>query len=96
MLLNGQTAYSCSTLTHRVRNTDVLTIEGVKGADGGLHPVQQAFIDELGTVWFLYARPSYGCSFTIRNPNPSVDEARILCPATFVGVGPTIIICAAS
>ena len=79
LLLNGQTAYSCSTLTHRVRNTDVLTIEGVKGADGGLHPVQQAFIDELGPQcgFCTPGQVMAAVSLLEKNPNPSVDEARI-------------------
>jgi aerobic-type carbon monoxide dehydrogenase small subunit (CoxS/CutS family) len=38
---------SCSTLTHTVRARKVLTIEGLQGANGELHPVQQAFVDEL-------------------------------------------------
>ncbi len=38
---------SCSTLTHSVRGRKVVTIEGVASPAGELHPVQQAFIDEL-------------------------------------------------
>lgn len=40
--------YSCSTLTHTVRNAKIVTIEGLEGPNGELHPVQQAMIDELG------------------------------------------------
>jgi aerobic-type carbon monoxide dehydrogenase small subunit (CoxS/CutS family) len=40
--------YSCSVLTHTVRNKKVLTIEGLASADGKLHPVQQGVIDEQG------------------------------------------------
>ncbi len=39
---------SCSTLTHTVRTRAIRTIEGLASASGDLHPVQQAFIDELG------------------------------------------------
>jgi aerobic-type carbon monoxide dehydrogenase small subunit (CoxS/CutS family) len=38
---------SCSVLTHSVRGRNVITVEGVGGRNGELHPVQQAFIDEL-------------------------------------------------
>jgi aerobic-type carbon monoxide dehydrogenase small subunit (CoxS/CutS family) len=47
VLIDGITNYSCSTLTHSVRARNVLTVEGLQSADGTLHPVQQAFIDEL-------------------------------------------------
>ena len=47
LLINGVPNYSCSTLTHSVRGRDVITVEGLQAADGTLHPVQQAFIDEL-------------------------------------------------
>ena len=48
VLADGIPVYSCSTLTHQVRGGKILTVEGVAAADGTLHPVQQAFIDELG------------------------------------------------
>ena len=63
--------YSCSVLTHTLRGRNVTTIEGLASADGKLHPVQQAVIDEQGfqcafcmsgflmaTVGFLKTNPS--------------------------------------
>src|SRR5215213_7911256 len=47
VLLDGTTYYSCSTLTHAVRGRKVVTVEGLRGPAGELHPVQQAFVDEL-------------------------------------------------
>src|SRR5262245_63182440 len=47
VMLDDVTYYSCSVLTHSVRDRKVVTIEGVGGPNGELHPVQQAFIDEL-------------------------------------------------
>jgi aerobic-type carbon monoxide dehydrogenase small subunit (CoxS/CutS family) len=47
VIIDGVTHYSCSTLTHSVRARAVTTVEGLQKADGTLHPVQQAFIDEL-------------------------------------------------
>ncbi len=71
VLIDGVPHYSCSVLTHTVRNRDVTTIEGLKAADGTLHPVQQGIIDEQGfqcafcmsgfimaTVGFLKTNPS--------------------------------------
>lgn len=48
VLVGGVATYSCSTLTHTVRNRPITTIEGLESPDGELHPVQQAMIDELG------------------------------------------------
>jgi len=48
VLIDDVNHYSCSTLTHAVRNAKITTIEGLEGPDGKLHPVQQAMIDELG------------------------------------------------
>jgi xanthine dehydrogenase YagT iron-sulfur-binding subunit len=42
--LGGKRVLSCLTLAIRVREP-VTTIEGLAGADGALHPMQQAFVD---------------------------------------------------
>src|SRR5687768_10317038 len=47
VMIDGTTYYSCSTLTHAVRGRKVVTVEGLRGPSGELHPVQQAFVDEL-------------------------------------------------
>jgi xanthine dehydrogenase YagT iron-sulfur-binding subunit len=43
--LDGRRVLSCLTLAAQVGTRKVTTIEGLAGADGGLHPMQQAFID---------------------------------------------------
>jgi xanthine dehydrogenase YagT iron-sulfur-binding subunit len=43
--LDGERVLSCLTLAIAVQNRPVRTIEGLATADGGLHPMQQAFID---------------------------------------------------
>src|SRR3954464_4833506 len=76
VLIDDVPHYSCSILTHTVRDRKIQTIEGLESADGTLHPVQQAVVDEQGfqcsfcmsgfvmaTVGFLKA-----------NPNPTRDE----------------------
>lgn len=47
VLLGGKPVLSCLTLAVAVREP-VITIEGLAKADGGLHPVQQAFIEHDG------------------------------------------------
>jgi len=71
VLIGDVPHYSCSVLTHTVRDQKVLTIEGLAAQDGSLHPVQQGIIDEQGfqcafcmsgfimaTVGFLTTNPS--------------------------------------
>lgn len=48
VLIDNVPHYSCSVLTHTVRNKKVVSIEGLANADGTLHPVQQGVIDEQG------------------------------------------------
>lgn len=46
VLVNGTPVDSCIYLTLWAAGQSVLTVEGLRGADGALSPVQQAFIDE--------------------------------------------------
>jgi aerobic-type carbon monoxide dehydrogenase small subunit (CoxS/CutS family) len=80
VLLDDQQHYSCSTLTMMVRSRAITTIEGVADrATGALHPVQQAFIDELGPqCGFCTPGQVMSAVGLLRaNPNPTVDEARL-------------------
>lgn len=45
VLIGGRRALSCLTLAASVRE-EVLSIEGLAAADGTLHPMQQAFIEQ--------------------------------------------------
>ena len=79
VLLDDVTHYSCSTLTARVRARAVTTVEGLEGEDGTLHPVQQAFIDELGPqCGFCTPGQVMAAVALLRaNPAPTREEARI-------------------
>jgi xanthine dehydrogenase YagT iron-sulfur-binding subunit len=43
--INGRRVVSCLTMAVQASGREVTTIEGLAPADGGLHPMQQAFID---------------------------------------------------
>jgi xanthine dehydrogenase YagT iron-sulfur-binding subunit len=45
VLLDGRRVLSCLTLAVAAEGARITTIEGLAGADGALHPMQQAFID---------------------------------------------------
>ena len=78
VIVDGRDIYSCSTLTHRVRGKDITTIEGVAGPGGKLHPVQQAFIDELGPQcgFCTPGQVMSAVALLQKNPRPTVDQAR--------------------
>jgi aerobic-type carbon monoxide dehydrogenase small subunit (CoxS/CutS family) len=78
VLIDDVNHYSCSTLTHRVRDREITTVEGLEGPDGSLHPVQQAFIDELGPqCGFCTPGQVMSAVALLRaNPSPTRQEAR--------------------
>jgi len=78
VVIDGRTVYSCSTLTHMVGDRNVRTIEGLEGPNGELHPIQQAFIDELGPQCGFCTPGQIMSTVALleANPNPTRDEAR--------------------
>jgi aerobic-type carbon monoxide dehydrogenase small subunit (CoxS/CutS family) len=78
VMIEGTTYYSCSTLTHSVRSRKVTTIEGLRGPNGELHPVQQAFVDELGPQCGFCTPGQVVAAVALlqKNPKPTREEAR--------------------
>jgi aerobic-type carbon monoxide dehydrogenase small subunit (CoxS/CutS family) len=72
-------SYSCTMLTHSVRGKAITTVEGLEGADGSLHPVQQAMIDELGPQCGFCTPGQIMSAVALlkANPSPSRDEVRM-------------------
>ena len=79
VLIDRVNYYACSTLTHRVRIREVTTVEGLEGPEGQLHPVQQAFIDELGPQcgFCTPGQVMSAVALLERNSNPTREEARV-------------------
>ena len=76
VLIGGVPHYSCSVLTHTVRDKKVLTIEGLASSDGTLHPIQQGVIDEQG-FQCAFCMPGFimaAVAFLMTNPNPTRSE----------------------
>ena len=46
VLLQGQAVMSCLLPVSAVTDQEIVTLDGLNSADGALHPVQQAFLDE--------------------------------------------------
>ena len=77
VLIDGVSHYSCSVLTHAVKDRAVTTIEGLESPDGTLHPVQQAVVDE-GGFQCAFCAPGFIMSMVAlveHNPEPTRDEA---------------------
>ncbi len=78
VLLDDVPHYACSMLTHNARGKAVLTVEGLQHADGTLHPVQQAFVDELAPqCGFCTPGQIMATVGLLRvNPKPTREQAR--------------------
>ncbi len=77
VLVDGETHYACSMLTHQVRGAEIVTIEGLEGPNGELHPVQQAVYDETG-FQCAFCAPGFILAMVAmlnENPNPTRAEA---------------------
>ena len=78
VLLNGQPVTSCMVLAHSAHDTEITTIEGLASA-GGLHPVQQAFVD-FGAPQCGFCIPGLIMAATgllKENTSPSEEEVRL-------------------
>ena len=76
VLIDDVPHYSCSVLTHTVRARHIVTIEGLAGATGQLHPVQQGVVDEQG-FQCAFCMPGFvmaAVGFFKTNPNPTRAE----------------------
>ncbi len=78
VLVDGKVVKSCIYLAMKARGKEILTIEGLRGEDGGLHPLQQAFIEHFA-IQCGYCTP--GMILTAKalldeNPDPTEQEVR--------------------
>ena len=76
VLIDDVPHYSCSILTHTVRSRKIQTVEGLESADGTLHPVQQAIIDEQGfqCAFCMSGFIMSAVGFLKTNPKPTREE----------------------
>lgn len=77
VLLNGKPVTSCLVLALSAHDADVITIEGLAGRDG-LHPVQQAFVDQ-GGLQCGFCTPGLimaAVGLLQENPEPTIEEVK--------------------
>ena len=77
VLVDGRRVLSCLTLAVSCDGTEVTTVEGLAGADGALHPLQQAFIDH-DAFQCGYCTPGQLCSAVGLMNEGRVDSAAVV------------------
>jgi len=78
VLVDGKTVKSCLFLAPKANGKDIITIEGLRGENGQLHPLQHAFIEHFA-IQCGYCTPGMiiaAKALLDENPNPTEDEVR--------------------
>jgi carbon-monoxide dehydrogenase small subunit len=78
VLLDGLPVNSCLVPAAQAEGREVLTIEGIQGEAGALHPVQEAFI-EAGAIQCGFCTPAMvlnAYALLQRNPHPTEEEIK--------------------
>ncbi|WP_081418917.1 (2Fe-2S)-binding protein [Paenibacillus sp. Leaf72] len=76
VLVDGKPINACLTMAYQCAGKQITTIEGIGAADGGIDPVQRAFLEE-GGFQCGYCTPGMIISVKAlldRNADPSEDE----------------------
>jgi aerobic carbon-monoxide dehydrogenase small subunit len=76
--LDGTAVCSCLVAAGQAQGRSVVTVEGLSGDDGGLHPVQEAFV-AAGAVQCGFCTPGLIVAvhdLLARNPAPADPEIR--------------------
>ncbi|MEI8392851.1 MAG: (2Fe-2S)-binding protein [Actinomycetes bacterium] len=77
--IDGEAVKSCTVLAVQADGAHITTIEGMAAADGTLHPMQQAFMENHG-LQCGYCTPGMvmaATSLLKEIPNPTEEEVRI-------------------
>ena len=79
VLVDGKVVKSCLLLAPKANRKEIVTIEGLAGKDGGLHPLQEAFIEHFA-VQCGYCTPGMimaAKALLDENPNSTEEEVRV-------------------
>jgi carbon-monoxide dehydrogenase small subunit len=78
VLVDGKAIKSCLLLAVKAKGKEIVTIEGLKGKEGGLHPLQEAFMEHFA-VQCGYCTPGMilaAKALLDENANPTEEEVR--------------------
>jgi carbon-monoxide dehydrogenase small subunit len=76
--MNGRSVRSCLTLAVQADGAEIVTIEGLRAADGKRHPMQDAFFENFA-LQCGYCTPGFlftAIELLRENPNPDEHEVR--------------------
>ncbi len=77
VLIDGVPNYSCSVLSHNVKDKAVISIEGLRAPDGTLHAVQEAFIAENSPQCGFCTPGQVMSAVALLNSNPRPTRAEV-------------------
>ncbi len=78
VLLDGQSVKSCTVLAAQADGCEVVTVEGLSGEAGGMHPMQRAFHEQHG-LQCGFCTPGMvmaAVSLLRENPHPTEEQVR--------------------
>lgn len=79
VLVDGRAVNSCLMMAVQLHGKELVTIEGIKGRDGGLHPLQKTFMAE-GAVQCGFCTPGLivaSEALLRRNPKATLEEIKL-------------------
>jgi carbon-monoxide dehydrogenase small subunit len=77
VIVDGLAVNSCLYLAMEIDGRELLTIEGLASADGTLHPIQKAFVDNGGIQCGFCSPGMILSAKALLDENPNADEEEI-------------------
>jgi carbon-monoxide dehydrogenase small subunit len=77
--IDGKSVKSCTVFAVQANGADIITVEGLAGPDGSLHPLQEAFREHHGLQCGFCTPGMITRAYRLlqENPNPSEIEIRL-------------------
>ena len=75
--IGGRSVKSCTVFTAQANGAEITTIEGIKGADGGLHLLQEMFREHHGLQCGFCTPGMITRAWRLLEENPDPSEAEI-------------------
>ncbi len=75
--MNGKSVKSCTVFAAQANGAEIITIEGLAGADGSLHPLQEAFREHHGLQCGFCTPGMITRAYRLLQENPNPSEAEI-------------------
>ncbi len=77
VLIDGRAGPSCRVPAAELEGKEIITLEGLAGEKGGLHPVQKAFVEEEAAQCGYCINGMVIAAVSLLRENPQPDETTI-------------------